>query len=347
MLSPVLPDRIHTEEQLEDWLSRPSSADIACLQRLRGDIAIVGAGGKMGPSLTRRIKRASDAAGGGRRILAISRWGSREARESLERDGIEVVACDLLDRRAVDRLPPCPNVLYLAGRKFGTTDRSDVTWAINTVVPANVAERYADARLVAFSTGNVYPMVPIAGGGSRETDAPAPQGEYAQSCLGRERVIEYVSRERGTPTVLFRLNYAVDLRYGVPVDIARRVLAGDPVDIRVGHFNAIWQGDANSYALRSLELAASPPCVLNVTGPELASVRDVAEFFGGRFGRAPRFCGIEGSLAFLSNASVCHARLGPPEVPLERLLDVTAHWVAAGGASLNKPTHYEVSDGSY
>jgi nucleoside-diphosphate-sugar epimerase len=347
MLSGVLPERIETEEQLEECLSRPTTADIDCLDRLDGDVAIVGAGGKMGPSLTRRIKRASDEAGGGRRVLAISRWGSPAAREALDRDGIEAVACDLLDRRAVDNLPVCPYLLYLAGRKFGTTDRSDVTWAINTVVPASVAERYADARIVAFSTGNVYPMVPVASGGSRETDAPAPQGEYAQSCLGRERVIEYVSRERGTPAVIFRLNYAVDLRYGVPVDIARRVLSGEPVDVGVGHFNAIWQGDANSYALRSLELAASPPVCLNVTGPELVSVRKVARFFGERFGREPQFHGTEGPVAFLSNASFCHQHLGMPEVPLSQLLEWTAHWVAAGGASLNKPTHYEVSDGAY
>ena len=343
----MLPDRIDTEEQLEDCLSRPTAADIACVRRLDGDIAIVGAGGKMGPSLARRVKRASDEAGGGRRVLAISRWGSRAARDLLEREGIATIACDLLDRRAVDNLPSCPYVLYLAGRKFGTTDRSDITWAINTLVPARVAERFADARIVAFSTGNVYPLVPAASGGSREDDPPAPLGEYAQSCLGRERVIEYVSRERGTPAVIFRLNYAVDLRYGVPVDIARRVLAGEPVDVAVGHFNAIWQGDANSYALRSLELAASPPVVLNVTGPELVSVRDVARFFGEHFGREPLFRGTETQVALLSNASRCHDRLGMPEVPLPRLLEWTARWVSRGGASLNKPTHYEVSDGSY
>ena len=238
-------------------------------------------------------------------------------------------------------------MLFLAGRKFGTLDRTDVTWATNTLVPARVAEHFAQSRMVVFSTGNVYPLVPADGPGSSEDDPPAPVGEYAQSCLGRERVVEFVSRERNLRALIYRLNYAVDLRYGTLVDIARKVLAGEPIDLTMGFFNAIWQGDANSYALRSLELCSSPPAILNVTGPERISVRETAEWFGSTFGRPPRFVNTEGPVALLSDSSRCRALLGEPAVPLPVLRQWVAHWVRAGGASLDKPTHFEVTDGRY
>lgn len=301
----------------------------------------------MGPSLARRVRRAVDRAGRRLEVWAASRFSSAPARAGLERDGIRTAACDLLDRRQIAELPDCPNVLFLAGRKFGTLDRTDLTWITNVVVPAHVGERFARSRMVVFSTGNVYPLVPADGAACTEETPPAPVGEYAQSCLGRERVVEYVSRESGMPALIFRLNYAVDLRYGTLVDVARRVFEGQPVDLTVGCFNAIWQGDANSYAFRSLDLCTSPPALLNVTGAERISVRDIAGWFGEAFGRPPVFVNSEGPVALLSDASRCRAQLGEPEVPLERLREWVAHWVRIGGASLNKPTRFEVADGRF
>lgn len=343
----TLPDRIHTEADLENVLAEPSEADLACARRLDGDVLILGAGGKMGPSLTRRVHRAVTRTGGRRRVVAASRFSSAAARAGLEAEGIETRVCDLLDAAQIAALPRCPNVLFLAGRKFGTLDRTDITWAINTVVPARVAEHFSRSRIVVFSTGNVYPLVGASGRASTEDDPPAPVGEYAQSCLGRERVVEFVSRERGMPALIFRLNYAVDLRYGTLVDIARHVFAGEPIDLTVGWFNAIWQGDANSYALRSLALCSSPPAILNVTGPERIGVREAAAWFGSVFGRAPRFRNSEGPVALLSDSARCRALLGEPEVSLARLQQWVATWVQAGGASLNRPTHFEVTDGRF
>jgi nucleoside-diphosphate-sugar epimerase len=343
----ALPTRIETEAQLEDVLAQPSDADIECVSRLTEDAMIIGAGGKMGPSLARRVHRAAMLAGGRRHTIAVSRFSSDSARRSLEVEGIQTIACDLLDPDQIAALPRTPLVLFLAGRKFGTTDRTDVTWATNTLVPSRVAEHFAASRMVVFSTGNVYPMVASAGPAPTEATAAAPVGEYAQSCLGRERVVEYVSRERGLKAAIFRLNYAVDLRYGTLVDVARRVFAGDPIDLSVGVFNAIWQGDANSYALRSLELCSTPPIVLNVTGPERISVREMAQYFGAVFGRPPRFANSEGPVALLSDSTRCRSLLGEPTVSLEVLRDWVAHWVRIGGSSLHKPTHFEVTDGRY
>jgi nucleoside-diphosphate-sugar epimerase len=255
--------------------------------------------------------------------------------------------CDLLDRKQVGRLPDCPYVLYLAGRKFGSWESPELTWAMNTMAPAIVADRFRHSRVVVFSTGNVYPLRQVESGGSREEDAPAPVGEYAQSCLGRERTFEYFANQHGLQCLLFRLNYAVDLRYGVLVDIARKVFDGAPVDLTVPAFNVIWQRDANSYALRSLEHCAVPPRALNITGTETLSVRETAEYFARRFSRACRFRGVEGSFALLSDSSASRALLGPPSVSSERLMEMVADWVVAGGPSLNKPTHFEVSDGKF
>ena len=342
-----LPERIESEPELEQLLSQPGAADVETLNRLGGDVLIVGAGGKMGPSLARRAARAAAQAGGRSRVFAASRFSDPAVRDNLEAAGVRTIACDLLDPHQIAGLPRCDSVLYLVGRKFGTASRSDLTWTTNTVAAARLAEHCTSSRLVAFSSGNVYPLVPADGAGSREEDAPQPVGEYAQSCLGRERVIEYVSRESGMPCLLFRLNYAVDLRYGTLVDIARRVFDGAPVDLTVGWFNAIWQGDANSYALRALELCASPPAVLNVTGPERVAVREIALRFGQQFGRPVRFDGTEGPRALLSDATRCHSALGPPEVGIDRLVAWVAHWVAMGGASLDKPTHFEAADGRF
>ena len=343
----TLPPEIRDEAHLEEVLSEPSPADVDCVSRLNGDILIVGAAGKMGPSLARRVHRAAVRAGSRSRVLAASRFSVPAVRESLAADGIRTIACDLLDHGQIAALPRAEHVLFLAGRKFGTLDRTDVTWATNTLVPARVAEHFAQSRMVVFSTGNVYGLVPAGGPGSGEDDPPSPVGEYAQSCLGRERVVEFVSRERSLRALIFRLNYAVDLRYGTLVDIARKVFAGEPIDLTMGYFNAIWQGDANGYALRSLDLCSSPPAILNVTGPERISVRESADWFGSIFGRPPLFVNTEGPVALLSDSSRCRALLGEPAVPLPVLRQWAAHWVRTGGTSLNKPTHFEVTDGRY
>lgn len=301
----------------------------------------------MGPSLARRVRRAAEAAGARTRVIAVSRFSDRAVAQALEADGIECVACDLLDARQVDALPDCANVLYLSGMKFGSTGRPDLTWMQNTVAPAQVARRYATSRIVAFSTGNVYPLVDAATGGCDESVPPAPVGEYAQSCLGRERVFEYGAREHGTPTLLFRLFYAVDLRYGTLADVARKVWAGEPVDVTVGHVNAIWQGDANSYALRSLELCASPARALNVTGTDALSVREAAAFFARRFGREARIVGREGGPCLLGDAGLAARLLGPPAVSTPELMEWCAAWVEKGGRSLGKPTKFERTDGRF
>jgi dTDP-4-dehydrorhamnose reductase len=338
---------VATEDQLEELLSRPATVDIEWARQLRGNVMILGAGGKMGPSLSLRAKRAADQAGTHTRVIGVSRFSSGAARNFLEERGVETYVCDFLDREQVVRLPHCENVLYLAGRKFGTSDRTDLTWASNTIAPANIGLHFHKSRIVVFSTGNVYPLVPVNGSGSLETDQTGPVGEYAQSCLGRERVMEYVSREFGTSCLMFRLNYAVDLRYGVLVDIAWKVRNGVPIDLTVGYANVIWQGDANSMALRSLRLCESPPRVLNVTGEEKIAVRETAEWFAKRWGYEAVIQGEEGPTALLSNSSLSRSLLGEPEVSTEKLMEWVAHWVESGGTYLGKPTKYEVSDGRF
>jgi nucleoside-diphosphate-sugar epimerase len=342
----ALPDAVRSEAELEELLARPSTADVAFARTLADDVIVLGAGGKMGPSLARRVRRALDAAGVARRVLAVARFSEPGTAQALARDGVETVACDLADSAAVARLPRVPDVLFLAGRKFGSTERPDLTWLQNVVVPGIVAAHFRDSRIVVFSSGNVYPLAPPGSGGSTENDRVDPVGEYAQTCVGRERMFEHAAAERGTRSLLLRLFYAVDLRYGTLVDVARRVHAGEPVDLRAGHVNAIWQGDANSYAFRALALCANPPPPLVVTGPEVVSVRDVAESFGQRFGRPARFTGTPAP-ALLGDPTRCVSLLGPPEVELARLVEWVGSWIERGGRSLGKPTHFEATDGRF
>jgi nucleoside-diphosphate-sugar epimerase len=339
--------KITTDEQLTEWLITPNEADLAFARNLRGDTIVLGAGGKMGPTLAQRLKRALTAVGGNSRVLAASRFESSSARTELEAHGVEVIAADLLNSAAVQSLPRVDNVLYLAGRKFGSASDPELTWAMNALVPARVAEHYHASRIVAFSTGNVYPFTSAAEGGSVESDAPQPRGEYAQSCLARERVFQYYSKKYNTPCLIFRLNYAIDLRYGVLVDIARQVYENQAVDLSVPAVNVLWQGDANSYALRSLDLCESPPRILNVTGPETISVLRAAEFFADRFNRELRVQGEAGPLALLSNAGRCHAALGYPILSATTLMEAVADWVEAGGTSLHKATKFQVTDGKF
>jgi nucleoside-diphosphate-sugar epimerase len=336
-----------SEQELDRSLTQPNAADIAFARRIEGDTIVLGAGGKMGPTLAKRLHLALREAGSNARVLAASRFQSASAVAELRDAGVETLNCDFLDTAKVQALPRVPNVLFLAGRKFGSAGDPELTWAMNTIVPAHVAEQYRDSRIVVFSTGNVYPFVTPEQGGCVETDAPAPRGEYAQSCLGRERVFEYYSKQYQTPCLLFRLNYAIDLRYGVLVDIAQQVYAGKPVNLSVPAVNVLWQGDANSYAMRSLELCTSPARSLNVTGPETIQVRRVAEFFAKRFDREAFFSGESLGVALLNNASACHAALGYPEVTADQLIEAVAIWVESGGTTLNKATKFQVTDGKF
>ena len=342
-----LPEAIAAEAQLDDILGRPRPPLVEFIRQVRSPLLILGAGGKMGPSLAVLACRAAAAAGHNLRVVAVSRFRNAAAREWMESRGVGTISCDLFDREAVAGLPEAADILYLVGVKFGTSQNPSLTWAANTIIPTNVAERFPEARVVALSTGNVYPMVPIAGGGATESDPLTPLGEYANSAVARERLFEFHSRQRGTRMVLVRLNYALDLRYGVLHDLAQRVWSGEAVDLANGYFNCIWQGDANDCILRSLGLAASPPLALNLTGPDVLSVRAVATRLAELMGKSAKFTGIESSLALLNNPARACKLLGPPPTPLESALRWTAHWVMQGGASLNKPTHFEVGDGRY
>ncbi len=344
-------DRVQTvignERQLLDALSTPSAADVEAAASLDGDLILLGAGGKMGPTLALLARRAADLAGSKRRIIAVSRFSSEAARQELTSAGIEIIACDLLDRAQVEALPDIANVVYMTGRKFGSTGGEGLTWAMNVHVAALTAERYRNSRIVAFSSGNVYPFVPVTSGGATESTAPGPVGEYAQSVLGRERMFEYFSGLYGTPVTVLRLNYAAELRYGVLLDIGNKVFRREPVDVTPGMVNVIWQGDANSVCLRAFSLCQSPPAVLNLTGPEMLSVRQIATRFGEFFGVAPTFTGAESSTALLNNAARCQRLFGYPSVSADQLIAWTAHWIGLGGATHDKPTHFETRDGKF
>ncbi|MGA2032109.1 MAG: NAD-dependent epimerase/dehydratase family protein [Thermoguttaceae bacterium] len=342
-----LPDVIRNVEQLEELLSRPSPMAIRALGQVEGDILVLGIAGKMGPTLARMARRASDAAGLPRRLWGVSRFSGADARRGLEAHGVETIQGDLFESRFLNSLPDAANVIYMAGMKFGTTGNESLTWAANTWLPSLVARRFAASRIVAFSTGNVYSTVPIASGGSRESDPLLPCGEYAMSCLGRERMLEHFSRTQGTRTALLRLNYAVEMRYGVLVDLAQKVYDGAEIDLAMGHVNVIWQGDAAAMTLAALPDAASPPWVVNVAGPEILSVRAVCQQFGRLLGKPARFTGCERSDALLNNGEMAHRRYGPPQISVEQMMRWIAHWVAAGGPTLNKPTHFQERDGKF
>lgn len=329
--------------ELEEALSRPSADLVEALQTIPGDITLLGVGGKIGPTIARMAKRATP----DKRIIGVARFSESGLRDKLEGWGIETVACDLMDRDAVSALEKTENVIFLAGRKFGSEGNMALTWAMNVLVPSIVAEAFSSSRFVVYSTACVYPFVDVTGGGAPETTRVDPPGEYANSCVGRERVFEHYANTHGTKSVILRLSYALDMRYGVVHDIAQAVLAGEPVALGMGHCNVIWQGSANDVALRSLALADNPPCILNLSGPEVASVRRIAERVGARFGKEPVFSGTEQDKAWLIDTALQQKHFGYPDVPLAQVVDWTAEWVASGGGSLGKPTHFEVRDGAY
>ena len=332
---------------LDALLSEPDERTIRSLAALEGDILILGVGGKMGPTLARMAKRASEAAGSSRRVIGVARFSSPTLEKQLSSWGVETIRCDLLDHSSLASLPDAPNVVYMAGMKFGTTGQEALTWAMNSYLPGLVCERFSKSRIAAFSTGNVYGLTPVSQAGSRETDSLHPVGEYAMSCLGRERIFEHFSRTLRIPVSLIRLNYATALRYGVLVDIAQRVFSGERVALSMGYLNAIWQGDANAMSLQSLAHASSPPFVLNITGPELLNVRKIAQEFADRFQKPVQFDGVEAPDALLSNSQKSRELFGPPRVPLAQMLDWIADWTIRGGETLAKPTHFEDRAGRF
>jgi len=336
-----------TVEQLEELLSRPGEADREAMRALGGDLLILGVGGKMGPSLALRASRAAKEAGADVRVIGVARFSSDAVRGQLEEGGVETIAGDLLDDNFLARLPDSPNVIHMAARKFGSTGDEPYTWAMNTYLPGRVACRYRNSRIVAFSSGNVYPLVPVTSGGATEETPLEPVGEYAITAVGRERMFTHFSKLHGTPAAILRLNYAVEMRYGVLLDIGTKVFERKPVDLRMGNANVIWQGDANSVCLRSFALCQSPPLVLNLTGPETVSVRRTANRFGQIFGVEPILEGQEGQTALLNNASRCHQIFGYPTVSLNQVIEWTAAWIGSGGSTLNKPTHFEARDGKF
>ena len=340
--------QIHTESELEEILSRPDDKTAEAMAALEGDLLILGAGGKMGPSLARLARRSCELAGVRKRIVAVARFTNSRLPAELGAAGIETIACDLLDREALAHLPDIPNIIFMAARKFGTSGEAHLTWAMNTYLPGLVAERYRNSRVVAFSTGNVYPLRSISHGGAQETTAVGPVGEYAQSALGRERMFEYASARWGTQVVLLRLNYAVELRYGVLVDIGLAVYERRPIDLRMPMVNVIWQGDANAWCLRSLHLCQAPPLVLNITGTQTLGVREQAIKFGKQFGVEPTFASeAEGQSALLSDASHARVLFGEPKISPEQMIPWIADWIRNGGPLLNKPTHFQTRDGNF
>ena len=338
---------IHTEPQLESYLSEPTSEVVEAVAVLKGDILILGVGGKMGPTLAKQAKLAIDRAGIAKKVIGVSRFSTPGVQEDLQEAGIETIRADLLSEDCLLSLPDTENVILMAGRKFGSTDNESLTWAMNGYMPGRVAEKFRDARLVVFSTGNVYPLTPVSQGGATECSPVAPIGEYAQSCLSRERICTHFSSQFGTPMAILRLNYAIELRYGILLDIAEKVYAEETVSLEMGNVNVIWQGDANAIALRAFLHCQSPPLVLNVTGPETVSIRSLASCFGEFFSKPPRFEGEEASTALLSNASQCHQLFGYPRVSLGQMIEWVAEWVRIGGPTLRKPTRFEVRDGKF
>lgn len=338
---------IQNEEDLERELSEPYPEDIDFARTLEGDILVLGAGGKMGPTLVRRMTQAMRAAGRRGSVIAVSRFQDGPERARIEASGARTIRADLLDDSALATLPDAPNIVYMAGMKFGASKNPGLTWAMNAYLPGRIAERFKTSHIAAFSTGNVYSFASVDTAGSKESDSLGPVGEYAQSCLGRERVFQHFSLANGTPICLLRLNYAVEARYGVLTDIAQKVMAGEIIRLETGYLNAIWQGDANSIAFRSLSLASSPARILNIAGPERLGVRTLAMEMGRRLGREPRFEGTESSTALLSDGGEAQRLFGPPRVPIDDVIALVARWIQHGGRTLGKPTKLEVRDGKF
>jgi nucleoside-diphosphate-sugar epimerase len=339
-----LPARFENVEALEAFMTEPSTALVEDLARVEGDIMVLGVGGKMGPTLARMAKRAAPA----KRVIGVARFSESGLRAKLEAQGIECIACDLLDSAALERLPRVENVVFMAGHKFGAADNAGLTWAMNVAVPFMVAETFRASRIVAFSTACVYPYVDVDGPGASETTpATPPPGDYANSCVGRERMFEYGSHRHGTAGRSLRLSYAIDMRYGVLHDVAASVFAGRPIDLAMGTVNVIWQGDANEQALRLLAHCTAPTTPLNVTGPQKTRVRWLAEAFGKRLGRSPVLRGQEAPSAWLIDTQAAQRLFGAPRVPLEAMIDWVADWVARDQPTLGKPTHFETRDGNY
>ncbi len=339
-----------TEKQLNDRLTTPSPELIRDMEKTDGDILILGAGGKMGPSLAVMARRAADAAdaeGGGRKIFAVSRFSDPVAAKELSDHGIELIKGDLLENDFLKSLPDVPNVVYMAGRKFGTAGQEYLSWAMNCWLPVHVAEKYRDSRIVVFSSGNIYPMMPVYSGGASEDVPPSPVGDYGMSTLGRERMFEYAAQRYGTNVLLFRLNYSVDLRYGVLFDIAQKIMDGRPVSVTTPCFNCIWQGDAVGIALRSFQMAGHPAVKLNVTGPETVSVRYAATELGRLLGKPVTWEGEPSGRALLSNSGLCVSSFGYPSVSVSEMIRWQAEWLLGGGRTLDKPTHFEEREGKY
>ena len=336
-----------TIQEVLELMTRPSQRLVEDMKTLDDDIMILGAGGKIGPSLAITAKRAFDAAGLKRKVVAVSLMDYHDAGPAMRDAGVEVLEADISDPAKLKALPDIKNIIYMIGRKFGTTGNQPLTWQVNVLLPSKVCERFPGANMVAFSTGNVYGMAPLSSGGFCEEDEPQPEGEYAQSCLGRERLLEYYSKRHNTRMLLFRLNYAIDVRYGVLYDIAKAVYDGKPISLGQPVFNCIWQGDACEYALRSLLHTSVPPTVLNVTGPETVSTRWAAEWFGARFGKKPLFDGEEGSRATFSNTAKLARLMGYPKMSLLAMMEMVADWIIAGGETINAPTHFESTDGKF
>lgn len=334
-------------EVLEQELLTPSDALVTDISKIEGDIILLGVGGKMGPGMAKLAHKAVLRAGVKKRIIGISRFSEPGTREELEAEGIETISADLLNEQQLAALPDAPNILYLAGTKFGTTGKEAFTWAMNSYLPGRVAERYKNSRIVAFSTGNIYPFTPVSSGGLSEDHLPAPVGEYGQSCLGRERIFQYFSERYQIPTLIYRLNYAIDLRYGVMLEIARSVNEGKAIDLTTGNVNVIWQGDANEIAIRSLLHCDVPANILNVTGPETLSVKWLAEQFGLLLGKETQFINDVQPNALLSNASKAHKLFGYPRVTVRQMIEMTVAWLQGGGKTINKPTHFQERKGQF
>lgn len=334
-------------QTLEQELTKPSLALIEDIKKIDGDIMMLGIGGKMGPSMGKLAVDAIKAAGISKKVIGVSRFSDEKAKLALEAVGIETITCDLLNDAELQALPDAKNIIYLAGNKFGTTGKEGFTWAMNAYLPGRVAEKYKNSNIVAFSSGNVLPFVPVTSGGVSEETTPEPIGEYAQSCLGRERVFEYFAQKNQTPTLIYRLNYAVDFRYGVLMELAKSVLNGKEIDLRTENVNVIWQGDANEIALRSLLHCQAPAKILNVTGPEILSIKWIANQFGNIFNKEPKFIYEPAGTALLNNASECHRIFGYPKVTIREIIDITATWLQQGGDEFGKATHFQERGGKF